>query len=638
MENTGRSRPRTPGRSRSRSRPRRSDNPPLHRILSSQFPDDHSVYHHEDGEGTHIVEDAASMHQTETERRDPESSSSDDDVDEKDEVAGTEAAEEHDEGAHREDKIYEEIRGGIPYEHDVEAQPPALEKKKSTRSVKDPNLVTWDSDNDPKNPKNCKQHSKSTFMRVQLLISSRVHEAQMGSNLDCLMFHACISDFLFNDLASSGFDISRVWYNERGRSPVDPFNLRPGICDWTPVSRALVRDIWSCNRPAIVKFVLPGLESGLWLCSNFGPADGFPVPEWTRWICSIGHWRCKYTSLFLFVSNLTIWQGVLSDTFFPEERGRAISIYSLAPLLGPAIGPIAGGFISQNTTWRWCFWATTIFTAMVQCFGFFFLQETYAPKLLEWKRDKLRKETGNMALHTEFDSPDRTLLTTLKVAMKRPFKLLFTQPIVQALACYMAYLYGLMYLMLSTFPLLWNGRYGESVGIGSLNFISMGLGFFLGTQITAPLNDLVYRRLKKKNNGVGKPEFRVPIMVPASLLVPIGLFWYGWSAQALTHWIVPNIGVCIFCAGVIIGFQCIQTYLVDSYTRYAASAIAAATVLRSLAGFGFPLFAPAMYNALDFGWGNSLLGFIALALGVPAPFMLWKFGEKLRGRSAFAAG
>ena len=177
-----------------------------------------------------------------------------------------------------------------------------------------------------------------------------------------------------------------------------------------------------------------------------------------------------------------------------------------------------------------------------------------------------------------------------------------------------------------------------SDGIGSLNFIAMGLGFFLGTQVTAPLNDALYRRLKKRNNGVGKPEFRVPIMVPASLLVPIGLFMYGWSAQTHVHWIVPDIGACLMCAGVIIGFQCIQTYLVDSYTRYAASAIAAATVLRSLAGFGFPLFAPAMYRALDYGWGNSVLGFIALGLGVPAPFMLWRFGETLRGKSKFAAG
>ena len=108
--------------------------------------------------------------------------------------------------------------------------------------------------------------------------------------------------------------------------------------------------------------------------------------------------------------------------------------------------------------------------------------------------------------------------------MKRPFKLLGTQPIVQVLACYMAYLYGLMYLMLSTFPSLWVPRYDMSTSISSLNFISMGIGLFLGTQIPAPLNDALYRRLKKRNNGVGKPEFRVPIMIPASLLVPIGLF------------------------------------------------------------------------------------------------------------------
>jgi hypothetical protein len=156
MESTGRPARQGPSRSRSRSRPRRSDNAPLHRILSSQFPDDHSVYHHEDGEGTHVDADATSLHKTETQRRDAESSSSDDEIDEKREAeteGGVRARE--DEAAHRDETTYEEIRGGIPYEHDVEAKPP-LEKKKSTRSIKDPNLVTWDSDDDPKNPKNCK--------------------------------------------------------------------------------------------------------------------------------------------------------------------------------------------------------------------------------------------------------------------------------------------------------------------------------------------------------------------------------------------------------------------------------------------------------------------------------------------------
>lgn len=598
MDESGRAKSRK-SQSRSRSRPRRSDNAPLERILSSQFPDDHSVYHHEDGEGTHVEPDATSLHKTETERRDVDSSSSDDEVDEKEDSV---KEEEKDEAAHQQEKTYEEIRGGIPYEHDVEAQPP-LEKKKSSRSIRDPNLVTWDSDDDPKNPKNWSMKRKwaATLIVSCFTLVSPISSSMIAPALTSISTEFGITNQVEAQLTLSIFVLAYA---------IGPLFLGP------------LSEIYG----RVLVLQLSNLFYLAWnLGCGFAQSSGQLMAF--RFLSGLGG-----------SAPLAIGGGVLSDTFFPEQRGRAISIYSLAPLLGPSIGPIAGGFISQNTTWRWCFYSTTIFTAVVQCFGLFLLQETYAPKLLQWKRDKLRKETGNMELHTEFDSPDRTLATTLKVALKRPFKLLGTQPIVQVLACYMAYLYGLMYLMLSTFPMLWSERYGQSIGIGSLNFISMGLGFFLGTQITAPLNDALYRRLKRKNNGVGKPEFRVPLMIPASLLAPIGLFWYGWSAQARVHWILPNIGACLFCAGVIVGFQCIQTYLVDSYTRYAASAIAAATVLRSLAGFGFPLFAPAMYNALDFGWGNSLLGFVALALGVPAPFMLWKFGEKLRERSQFAAG
>ena len=127
-------------------------------------------------------------------------------------------------------------------------------------------------------------------------------------------------------------------------------------------------------------------------------------------------------------------------------------------------------------------------------------------------------------------------------------------------------------------------------------------------------------------------------MIPASLLVPIGLFWFAWSAQAHVHWIMPNIGAVIFTTGGIIGFQGIQIYLVDAYTRYAASAIAAAAVLRSLAGFGFPLLAPYLYGRLGYGWGGSLLAFVAFGLGVPAPLLMWRFGAGLRARSLYAAG
>ena len=216
--------------------------------------------------------------------------------------------------------------------------------------------------------------------------------------------------------------------------------------------------------------------------------------------------------------------------------------------------------------------------------------------------------------------------------------MLATQPIVQLIAVYMAYLFGLFYLILATFPRLWESVYGENVGIGGLNYLSLGIGFAIGAQSAARINDKIYLRLKHRNNGVARPEFRLPAMFVGSVVLPVGLFWYGWSAQAQVHWIMPNIGIAIFSTGSIICVQCMQTYIIDSYTRFAASAMAAAVVLRSLAGFGFPLFAPAMYNALEYGWGNSVLAFAAIAIGLPAPYLFWHYGEKLRSVSRFAAG
>lgn len=127
---------------------------------------------------------------------------------------------------------------------------------------------------------------------------------------------------------------------------------------------------------------------------------------------------------------LAIGGGVLSDLFTAEHRGKALSIYSLAPLLGPAIGPIAGAFIAQNTTWRWAFYSTTIADAVIQGAGVFFLKETYTPVLLVWKKRRLMKETGNAALHTPYDNPDRTVAKTLRIALERPFRMIATQVIV----------------------------------------------------------------------------------------------------------------------------------------------------------------------------------------------------------------
>lgn len=108
--------------------------------------------------------------------------------------------------------------------------------------------------------------------------------------------------------------------------------------------------------------------------------------------------------------------------------------------------------------------------------------------------------------------------------------------------------------------------------------------------------------------------------------------WYGWSAQAKAHWILPIIGAGIFGFAMMGTFLPIQLYLVDSF-RYAASAMAAATVLRSLMGFAFPLFGQQMFDALRLGPGYSMLAGLAIVTGIPFPIWIYYYGEKIRLRS-----
>lgn len=124
-------------------------------------------------------------------------------------------------------------------------------------------------------------------------------------------------------------------------------------------------------------------------------------------------------------------------------------------------------------------------------------------------------------------------------------------------------------------------------------------------------------------------------MAAFSILIPIGFLCYGWSAQAHTHWIVPNIGAAIFAFGGILSFQGIQAYVLEAYPLYGASAMAATTLPRSIASFLFPIFAPALYRRLDYGWGNTLLAGIAVVVGIPAPLFLYYFGARLREKSPY---
>ncbi|TEB30734.1 MFS polyamine transporter [Coprinellus micaceus] len=339
---------------------------------------------------------------------------------------------------------------------------------------------------------------------------------------------------------------------------------------------------------------------------------------------------------------LSIGGGVLGDVWHPEQRGRAIAIYSLAPLLGPVLGPVCGGWIAERSTWRWVFWSTSIVDVAVQFLGLLFLQETFAPLLLERKakaleaqdQEKGAKRTYRTVYETDGSRHWRELFGR---ALTRPFKLFALEPIVQLLGIYMAFIYGVFYLFLTTIPIIFADIYHEGPGIAGLHYIALGIGLSISAQVNARALDYVYKHFKARNNGHGEPEFRLPSMIPGTIVLPFGLLLAGWSAQNHLHWIATDIGIACVGAGLILNFQAIQTYVVDSFTLHAASALAAVSFLRSLAGFGFPLFAPAMYAKLGYGKGNTILAAFAVALGCPAPWLFWTYGKRIREASRYAA-
>ncbi|KAI3321836.1 MFS general substrate transporter [Xylariaceae sp. AK1471] len=326
--------------------------------------------------------------------------------------------------------------------------------------------------------------------------------------------------------------------------------------------------------------------------------------------------------------------GVLGDIWRPEERGRSLGSYLLIP---GKIGPILGGFIAEYTTWRWIFWSTSIFQAVMIAVSFDVFRETFGPLILMRRAARLRKETGNQQYYTEYEHQikDQSVLQVVGRALSRPLRMLIFHPLVQITAVISAFSYGTLYIVLSSFANLWSSYYHQPLAISGLHYIACALGELVGSQVCGRLMDVLFRRMKSRSsNGEHLPEFRIPLTLPGAIIAPIGLFIWGWTAQYRVHWIAVDIGIFVNLFGSQVTDIVLAAYVIDAYPEHTSSAIAATRFLESLAAFLFPLFAPSLYRSLGYGWGNSTIAFISLALALPAPFIIWAYGARLRKRAA----
>lgn len=329
--------------------------------------------------------------------------------------------------------------------------------------------------------------------------------------------------------------------------------------------------------------------------------------------------------------------GVIADIFPAITRGLAGGIWAIAPFLGPTIGPIVGGFLGESAGWRWVHGLLAIFSGVVWLALIVLLPETYAPLLMRKRAAKLHRITGK-----EYRSSLETTQTTISMqkhllaALSRPWVMLFTEPIVTLLSLYMAIVYGVLYLFFAAFPIVFQQHRGWSEGKTGLAFLGIMVGILLSVVSNIMFFLRYVRKAIKAAPGLLPPEARLPESFLGAILLPIGLFWFAWTNSPSVHWMAPIAAGVPFGYGMVSVFIPLFIYLIDAYTIYAASVLAANSILRSVFGAVFPLFTTYMFEDLGLHWAASIPAFLALAC-VPLPFLFYIFGARIRSKCHFSA-
>ncbi|GKT42989.1 MFS transporter prlG [Colletotrichum spaethianum] len=242
--------------------------------------------------------------------------------------------------------------------------------------------------------------------------------------------------------------------------------------------------------------------------------------------------------------------GSIADMIAREKRGAVMSAYVMGPVLGPTIGPIIGGNLTPAAGWRWGFWLMAIASTVMTVLLIIFVHESYPYVILKRKTARLRKQTGNQGLRSALDT-GKTPSQLFAFSILRPFKMLIS-PIVFLMSAYAATVFSYAYLCFTTFPRIFKDQYGFGSQASGLAPIGLGVGFVVGLFFCGMVSDPCSAYLTRRSGGVSKPEYRLPTLVVGAVFVPIGLFWYGWTAENKAHWIVPIIGTSFIGIGIVI--------------------------------------------------------------------------------------
>ncbi|ODQ62275.1 hypothetical protein WICANDRAFT_82349 [Wickerhamomyces anomalus NRRL Y-366-8] len=334
--------------------------------------------------------------------------------------------------------------------------------------------------------------------------------------------------------------------------------------------------------------------------------------------------------------------ATFADMYSLPYMPVGLALWGIGSFSGVSLGPLIGSALEVSTHgWRWSFWFMLILSSFLALAFATIIPETYHQTILAGKAERLRRITGNphIVLESDLHTHDKSPSEVLTEILWRSVEIGLREPVVVMINLYIALLYAVMYLWFEGFPIYFAETKHFSTMATGVAYVSIIVGVALGAFLYIFLIFQDYTKPMLRKEKV-HPEAFMRASIIGSIILPIGLFIFGWSATRDHHWIGAIIGAAIYGFAGIMMFQTLLNYIGMSFHRYVASAFASNAFLRSVVAGCFPLFGRAMFKNLStsqfpVAWGSTILGIITIMM-ISVPVLFYLKGPKLRASSKYS--
>lgn len=234
---------------------------------------------------------------------------------------------------------------------------------------------------------------------------------------------------------------------------------------------------------------------------------------------------CRFFAGLFAASPISVVPAVFADMFNNAQRGMVMSVFCMAVFIGPFAAPFVGGMIAMSTLgWRWTMYISAIMVFLGFMLVLLCLDETYAAVILVQKAATLRRQTRNWGIHAKQDEVEIDLTGLVRTNFTRPIVMLFTEPILFLISLYISFIYGLIYALLGAYPVVFQGVYHMSMGVGGLAFVGLIIGELLGGILMLFLQRSYAQKLSA-NGDKPVPEWRLSPAIIGAVAFALGMFW-----------------------------------------------------------------------------------------------------------------